>query len=371
VSVQTRPLCVHLLGDTHDAGAENQCRYLLAGLRDAGEMDVELAYFGEGRAHRSFAELGVPLLHVPRLRRFRFDAYGRARRLRRAYASRPPDLLHTWLPESNVVGLLAARHWPGTRVVISQRGSWNELDFSAFLRLQKLLLRDVDHAISNSAGGADLLTQLGMARDRISVIPNGIPSERVAVERDRDDIRRELGWNGDEIVVWVGRADRLAAAQKDLGTLFAAFEALRAERSGARLAMVGPTKSEIEDCGLELPDGGSALGWWARPADLLNAADGLIISSRVEGNSNVAGEALLLGLPVATTESGGHCEAVRQAGGCVVPVGDHVALAAAMAHLLADPPDRSTVRRRARDLLSVGRMVDAHLETYREVLSRA
>jgi glycosyltransferase involved in cell wall biosynthesis len=369
VSVHSKPLCVHVLGDTHDAGAENQCRYLLAGLRDAGELDVELAYFGEGRGHRQFVDLGIPLLRVPRLRRFRFDAYGRARRLRRAYASRPPDLLHTWLPESNVIGLLAARRWPGARVVISQRGSWNELDFPLFMRLQRHLLRYADHAISNSSGGAELLGELGMPRDSITVIPNGIPGERVVVESERDQVRREEGWNGHEIVAWVGRADQLAADQKDIGTLFAAFEALRARRSGARLAMVGPTRSEIEERGLRLPDGASALGWRARPADLLNAADGLIVSSRIEGNSNVAGEALLLGLPVATTDSGGHCEAVRQSGGLVVPVGEPAALASAIAELLDDPPDRSAVRSSANDALSIERMVGAHLEVYRGLLS--
>jgi glycosyltransferase involved in cell wall biosynthesis len=364
-----RPRCVHLLSDTHDAGAENQCRYLLAGLRDSGEVEVELAYFGEGRAHDRFMELGIPMLHVPRLRRFRFDGYGRARRLRAAYGSRPPDLLHTWLPESNVVGLLAARRWPGTRVVISQRGSWNELDFPTFLKLQRLLLGRADHAISNSTGGRDLLVELGMGRDRITVISNGIPAERVAIERDRDEVRRELGWDGDEVVAWVGRADALAARQKDLGTLFAAFAALRRARPGVRLAMVGPTASEISERGLRLPEGAAALGWQPRPADLLNAADGLVVSSRLEGNSNVAGEALLLGLPVATTDSGDHSAAVRQAGGRVVPVRDPEALASAMGELLADPPDRDAVRGSAGESLSTERMVSAHLETYRRVLS--
>jgi glycosyltransferase involved in cell wall biosynthesis len=369
VSIGAKPLCVHLLGDTADAGAENQCRYLLAGLRDAGEYDLELAYFGAGRAHSLYEDLGLPLLRVPRLRRFRFDGYGRARRLRRAYAPRPPDLLHTWLPESNVVGLLAARGWPQARVVISQRGSWMELAYPWMLRLQRVLLERADHAISNSEGGAEMLVGFGLPRERISVIPNGIPADRVRVERERGEVRQRMGWDDHEVVAWVGRGDdRVAARQKDFGTLFAAIESLWRVRPAVRLVMIGPTADEIAARGFGLPDCASALGWQSRPAELLNAADALVISSRIEGNSNVAGEALSLGLPVVTTDCGDHCEVVRRGNGRVVEVGEATALAEAIAELLDDPPDRDEIVAAAADALSVERMVSSHLELYSRLL---
>jgi glycosyltransferase involved in cell wall biosynthesis len=364
-----RPLCVQLLPDTHDAGAENQCRYLLDGLSRSGAFDVELAYFGAGRAHSAFETIGVPTLQVPRLRRFRFDAYGRARRLRRAYASRPPDILQTWLLEGNVVGLLAARSWPGTRVVISQRGSWNERDYPALLRLQRTLWSRANHAISNSDGGAELLAGLGLPRERISVVPNGIPTDRVRVERDPIEVRREMGWDGQQVVAWVGRAeDAETAGQKDLGTLFAAMDVVRRTHPRVRLAMIGPTGSEIEDRGFRVPPWASTLGWQTRVVDLVNAADALILSSRTEGHSNVVGEALLLGVPVATTDCGGHCEAVRSGFGRIVEVGDTTALAAAVAALLDEPPARDAVRAGAMEALSVDRMVSSHVELYRELL---
>src|SRR5215211_5078375 len=177
--------CVHLVPDTRDAGAENQARYLLEGLREHEDMAPELVYFGAGGAHREFVELGLPMLHITRLGRFRFDAYGRVRRLRRAYAMKPPQILHTWLLEANVIGLAAARAWPQTRVVITQRGSWNELDHPALMGLERLLIRRADHAISNSSGGAEMLASLGMPSEQISVIPNGIPASRVKVRGER------------------------------------------------------------------------------------------------------------------------------------------------------------------------------------------
>lgn len=365
---ERRPLCVQLLPDTEDAGAENQCRYLLEGLRDCADFDVELAYFSAGRAHEAFTDLGVPMMHVARRGRFRTDAYGRARRIRRAYASRQPDLLHTWMPEANVIGMLAARRWPATKVVISQRGSWNELDYPGIIRLQRLLLGRADHAISNSPGGAEMLAHLGMRADRITVIANGIPAERVRIDADREATRERLGWTGREVVAWVGRAtDPATAGQKDLGTLFAGFEALAERLPGALLALIGPTPQELAERGLTPPAGTQVLGWQARPSELLDAADLLMLSSRQEGNSNVVGEALLLGLPVVSTDCGGHCPAVLAAGGRVVPVGDHEGLATAAEALLRDPPPRESVRNAAERELSVDRMVSEHVALYREL----
>ena len=132
--------------------------------------------------------------------------------------------------------------------------------------------------------------------------------------------------------------------------------------------MIGPTAREVEARGFPVPPWASTLGWQGGVVDLLNAADVLAISSRAEGHSNVAGEALLLGVPVATTDCGGHCEAVRRSGGRVVGVGDADALANAIAELLDDPPDPDAVRAAARDELSVDHMVAAHARIYAELL---
>jgi glycosyltransferase involved in cell wall biosynthesis len=363
--------CVHLVPDTRDAGAENQARYLLEGLREREGVAPELAYFGVERAHRRFTELGVPMRHVPRHGRFRFDAYGRMRRLRRAYAIDPPQILHTWLLEGNVIGLAAARSWPGTRVVITQRGSWYELDHPGLVRLERLLLSRADHAISNSRGGAEMLANLGMPKARISVIPNGIPASRVEAHEKRGSIRARLGWSQREVVAWAGRlTDAKAVAQKDFGSLLAAARALRARRPAVRLAVIGATRDEVSARGFELPEWVEALGWRTDPADLFRASDLVAISSRTEGHSNVAGEALSVGTPVVTTDSGDHCEVVRMSGGRVVPPGDPEALARAMELTLMRKPDRDAIRGTAQRGLPVDEMVRRTQAVYERLLGR-
>lgn len=360
--------CVLLLPQTHGAGAENLARYTLQGMRQDGEFDVELAYFNAGLAHSEFVDVGVPMRSIPRRPP---PLLGRARRLRHAYREHPPDLLHTWLLWGNTVGLLAARAWPSTAVVISQLGSWNELAYPLYARAQSWLIGRADHAISNSSEGGRVLEQMGMASDRISVIPNGIPLERVRVNTDRESIRARHGWEAQEIVVWVGRANEpTVMAQKGFATLLRAIERLRDTHGSVRLAIVGITSDEITASGFQLPDWATAMGWVEHAPDYLNAADVVAISSRVEGDSNVAGEAMMLGVPVVTTECGEHCRVVRNTGGHVVPVGDATALADGLAAALERPPARSAVREKARDALSVERMLRETRSVYREVLAR-
>lgn len=365
-----RPLAVHLLPETQDAGAENQARYLIDAMHRDGRFATELAYFAPGRGHSDFEQLAAPMRLVPRRHRFRLDLIPRTRRLRRAYADRPPDVLQTWLLEGNIFGLLATRAWPQTALVLSNRGSWNEFDYPVHVRLQRWLIGRADHAISNSPGGAEALAAMGMDPGQISVIPNGIPIERVRVHEPRDALRSRLGWNT-SIVVSVGRPhDPAAWAQKNFAGLLTAMDRLRATRPDTRLALVGLTHKDVVAAGYPVPDWTLPLGPTERAPDYLNAADAVVISSRTEGHSNVAGEALMLGVPVVSTDCGGHTDAVEAAHGRVVPVSDPDALAAGLAAVLDNPADPDAVRARARELLSIEQLADRTIAVYEQVIER-
>jgi glycosyltransferase involved in cell wall biosynthesis len=365
-----RPLCVQLLPSTFGAGAENQAHHLIAGIGGRDELEIELAYFGAGALHQSFEALGVPLRHVPRGRRF--GLLGRAKRLRSAYSGREPELLHTWLLEGNIIGLLAARAWGRTGVVISQRSSWREVtDYRAHALVQRLLIGRADAAISNSNGGVEALAHLGFPRERASIVPNGIPEERVRVSEPREAMRARHGWTGKELIGWVGRASaRISLAQKGFATMLDAMAEVRGSRPQASLVAIGLTRKEISEAGFEVPSWLEPIGWVGRPADYLNACDVVAISSRTEGSSNAAGEALMLGLPVVTTECGDHCPAVARAGGKVVEVGNASALATGISEMLDQPPARSRVRELVGEEFSVDAMVEATLSVYRDVLHR-
>ncbi|MEY9877724.1 glycosyltransferase involved in cell wall biosynthesis [Streptacidiphilus sp. MAP12-33] len=82
------------------------------------------------------------------------------------------------------------------------------------------------------------------------------------------------------------------------------------------------------------------LGYREDVAELLAAADVVVISSRWEARPLVAQEALRAGVPVVATAVGGLPELLGDAA-VLVPPGDATALAAAVSALLADPARRA------------------------------
>jgi glycosyltransferase involved in cell wall biosynthesis len=363
-----KPRCVHLVPRTDDAGAENQARYLVRGLQDSGLLDTEVAYFGRGDGHAAFEELNVPLRNLEARRRLLLDARRRIRGIRALGEERPPEILHTWLLEGNILGLVAARRWPQTKIVITQGGGINEWDWPWHMRAQRVLLGRADHAISNSTSGRDVLVELGLDASRISVIGNAVPGERIAVKHSPDAVRQRLGLQTRPLLVWMGRlSDPRTFAQKDIRTFLAAIEEVRRRYPRVIALLCRPTPSDLRTHGITAPAYVRAIGYRQDAAEILNAADVVVSSSRVEGRSGVVGEALMLGKAVACTNSGDHAELVRRAGGRVTDPGDAAALGRAIVEMVERPPDGRFVRKVAATQLDVSSVVDAVLDVYRRV----
>lgn len=361
--------CVHLIPETLQAGAELQALALLEGLRERTALDLEIVYFAAGRLHDRFARLGIPMHRVERRRRLLFDFPSRVKRLRAIYEPEAPALLHTWLFEGNVIGLAAARVWPQTRAVVTQRSGTAERELPPWQRgLMQALYPRADRALANSQDGLYFLRELGVPDTSLRWVPQGVPTERTEIHRLPGEIRRALGVASDEpLIVSVGRADHT----KDFGTLIEAMKRVRATKPDARLAVVGPVREQLNALGLRLDHGMVAIGWDEHPADVLNAADVVAIASWTEGNSNVANEALALGKPVACTDTGDHPVIVRRAGGRVVPIRSPEPLGDAIVYLLENPPAPDSVRAVATADLGVSAGLEATIAIYEDLLGGA
>jgi teichuronic acid biosynthesis glycosyltransferase TuaC len=361
---------VHVLPSTDGAGAENQARYLLRGLVDDAALpaEVELVYFRPGRAHALFEATGANLRLVRARAPLLAEWPLRAARLRALYPDRPPDILHLWLYEAAVVGVAAALRWPATKVILAQRsGTMMAADRVRTLALRAIRPR-VDHVLSNSEEGLALLTGVGYARDRMSITPNAVPPDRIVARRSRAEVRAGLGVGPDDpLLCTVGRADET----KDLPGLMRAFAAIRDEQPAARLILVGPAPADLPRLAADPVPGALALGWMPDPASLMAASDLVLIPSWTEGHSNVADEALMLGLPVVSTDTGQHPALVAAAEGRVVPIRDPASLARASLELLRAPPDPAAVRAVAEQALSVAAAVASVQGVYRTLLGLA
>ena len=104
---------------------------------------------------------------------------------------------------------------------------------------------------------------------------------------------------------------------------------------------------------------------------LLSSGELAVFPSLMEATSVAALESMACGLPVAASDVGGLPEIVDDRVGGLFPPGDPAALAAKVLVLLADPnlaARGQAARKRVVKLWSNDRLVDRHLEVYRELL---
>lgn len=186
-------------------------------------------------------------------------------------------------------------------------------------------------------------------RARWAVVPNGVDTARFTPPPPRSAVRSRLpalsGTGTDApLVVCVGRLCR----QKGQDVLLRAWPSVTARLPAARLVLVGdgPDRRRLRDAA---PPGVLFAGAARDTAPWYQAADVVVLPSRWEGMALAPLEAMACGRPVVVTDAGGARECLPPADvpGCVVPVGDEEALAAALSRLLADPELRTAAGLRA------------------------
>lgn len=219
-----------------------------------------------------------------------------------------------------------------------------------------------DGLIAISQGVADDLAMLtGRPPESIDIVPNPV------IQSDVDRLAAQSvthPWFRDPDVPVIVSAGRLGAA-KNFPMLLRAFARLRS-RTEARLVIFGdgPMRPRLG----ELAD---ALGI-AGDMDMPGFADNLyayfarsslfVLSSRLEGLSNVLIEAMAVGTPVVSTDCPSGPAEVLEYGrlGALVPVDEIDALADAMQSSLTAPVDPQRLRTSARQRYSVARSADEY-----------
>jgi glycosyltransferase involved in cell wall biosynthesis len=154
--------------------------------------------------------------------------------------------------------------------------------------------------------------------------------------RTREQVRAELGVpQGAALLLTVARL----APQKGLDVLAEAVRALgeAGKHVVAAVAGDGPLEPAVRGGPLRL------LGVRRDVADLLGAADVVVVPSRWEGQPLVVQEALRAGAAIVATDAGGTREVTGEAAR-LVPPGDPAALAAAIEALLDDPAALAALR---------------------------
>jgi glycosyltransferase involved in cell wall biosynthesis len=171
---------------------------------------------------------------------------------------------------------------------------------------------------------------LAVPRKKMSVITNGIDVKEFAPDsRRRKSIRNQMQVRG--VFQWLA-VGRLTPA-KDYPNLLRAFRALNHVDPTARLWIAGEgDPSTLLASHPDLLQNSPSIQWLGLRrdiADLLDAADGFVLSSAWEGMPLVVGEAMAMGKPIVATNVGGIAELMGNTG-TLVPPADSQALTAAI-----------------------------------------
>jgi glycosyltransferase involved in cell wall biosynthesis len=208
-------------------------------------------------------------------------------------------------------------------------------------------------------------------------IPNGVP--RPVTAREASTVRQHLGLKASDIV-WITTA--FFEPRKGHAVLAEAIKALAAGgRLGDDVKFVligdGPEKSAVEkavkDAGLN--DRVLFLGYRPDAADMLNAADGMILPSiHSEDMPLIVLDAMALGKPVIASSLPGIAEEVDHGvTGLLTAPGNAGELAEAVAALSADPSKRAEMGRAGRmrfeQNFEVARAAESYSELYWRLLN--
>jgi glycosyltransferase involved in cell wall biosynthesis len=251
-------------------------------------------------------------------------------------------VLGSWAYPDGFAAVVAAKVL-GLPCVVKLHGS--DINIVAKLpgprRLSAWALPQAARIVAVSRALADEVAQLGVPREKIAIVMNGVDAS-LFHPRDRTAARRELGLAEDgPLALYVGNLK----AEKGVLDLAAAWSEIDAP--SARLAIVGggPAKGDLERAVSSMSNV-QVVG--PQPLNLIPtwmaACDVLVLPSHAEGTPNVVLEALACGRRVVATSVGGIPDLITSdVLGTLVPPHAPKPLAVALGHALSTRYDPDEV----------------------------
>jgi glycosyltransferase involved in cell wall biosynthesis len=232
-------------------------------------------------------------------------------------------------------------------------------------------LANYDKVIVFSFMQRDLLVRLGVPKERLAVIPNGVDTQKYSPGPSSLELKKQL--NSEQIYLYMGRI----APEKNLETLLKAWKISQMGLSN-RLLIVGNgilTSSLQPNYGEE--DGIFWLGFIGdetRRIEILRGSDVFILPSLVEGLSLSLLEAMSCGLATLATDAGADGEVIKEAG-IVLNTQKVFSQLKTLLPVLRDNPDLITPlkhksRQRVLERYTLGDNISQLEELYSKVLKK-
>lgn len=348
-------------------GGEEQARLLAAGLRDSGHKCSILARRGGAFAER-MADEGFEVAT--------FLGNGRNLsglwQIRRHLSRVRPDVLHYNDPHAVSSAGLASLGL-GIRARVAAR----RVDFG--VRFAVRYRRLCDRVICVSREVARVCREGGIPSQLLRVVNDGVDPARVR-SGSRQQGRRALGLHDKQfLLLTVAKL----SDHKGHKFLLQALPTVLEKRPEVRAALAGDgelaheLKKQAKQLGIDSRV--RFLGYRRDAPDLIRAADLFVFPSHMEGLGSTLIDAMLAGPAIVTTTAGGipdltgSDDSDSEPVAWTVPPRDPQALAKAILHAVESPKEcamlQKQARRRAEQLFTAVRMIEATVSVYRELLS--
>ncbi|NNF28327.1 MAG: glycosyltransferase [Gemmatimonadetes bacterium] len=331
----------------------------------------------DGPLREEFARLGVEVVELP-VRGLAKVGTARAavtlgRRLRRWRT----DVLHTFDPYTNILGVPVGRA-SGVPLVVASHRWWDGVHGKGLDAVNAATVRLAHRVVANSPRVGDLVVAKGLPSSRLDIVPNFVESEVLAPPDP----------------AWIGRRRMELGVPTEatvLGTV-ASLSWLKGHRSvlgacarrGEELASVhllfvgdGPERPALEEMARELGMDQRVhfAGRLPNVPNLHHLFDVSVLCSLTEAFPNSLLEAMAAGKPVVASRVGGIPDAVCEGEtGFLVDPGDESTLAHRLQRLVSEPLLRSTMgevgRRRVEEHFTPAASMEALARTYGRVSSR-
>jgi glycosyltransferase involved in cell wall biosynthesis len=352
-------------------------REITNGLLDRGHR-VSFLHFSEETENEdnspNCAEFVLPFLYKSQV--YTIPTFQSSKVLMRSLEELQPDLVHASLTLSPLdfrlpeicndlgIPLIATFHPPFDSKIRNLKSSTQYFTY----QLYAPFLTNYDRTIIFSRMQRDLLMRLGVPKHKISIIPNGVDTEKYSP--GISDLKYQLQIK--RLFVYQGRI----ATEKNVEALLKAWKLCKMP-SDTRLLIVGD--GNLASALKPLYGNEHQIQWFGfvgdeqRRIDILRAADGFILPSLVEGLSLSLLEAMSCGVACIATDAGADGEVLENGAGVILDTQGVTTQLKSMLPLFRDNPEITDIlgkkaRQRVLERYTLRNNITSVEQLYAEVL---
>jgi len=349
--MQYKPKLLRIITWLPVGGIEKRLVRVLSLLRDKYDITVCCIRDKQGAYENDLRDIGIKVRKIHM--RSRLDPVG-LYRLYKFMKNEKFDIVHTHMYRSNTPGRIAAK-FAGIPVIIANLHNIDTWKTKKHFLIDRILSNCTDKIIAVSDAVIEFnIKNSGIDPTKFVTIYNGIDIEEFKGDFDYQAKREEIGIREDELLV--GIFARLYPQKGHEYFLEAASKINKAiDNVIFMIVGEGPLESELKEQAMQLGIRGKVIFTGLRHdiPDLLHIIDVSVLSSFIEGFSNVVLESMAAGKPVVATDAGGNKEAVIDGEtGFIVPPANSDKLANVIMKILDNKQLRIDMGRKSRECVA-------------------